>query len=108
MKLPISALLACAIGATSFGAFAGEVQNTCEKPVSPNAQSSEHVIKYFNRRMTSYKSCIDTYVAERRMFANSSQDRAEAEKANNDADAAVKEYNDLVEEIIQKQATKNE
>ncbi|HEX7645603.1 MAG TPA: hypothetical protein VF472_25650 [Burkholderiaceae bacterium] len=108
MKPPISALLACVIGTLSVCVLADEVKNTCEKPVPPNIQSSDHVIKYFNRRMAAYKTCTDAYAEERRTFAKLSKDPEQAQKANNDAEAAIKEFNELVEEVNQRQASKDE
>jgi hypothetical protein len=82
--------------------FADELpKHSCNKPTIPNAQASEVVIKYFNKHMAEYKTCIDKFVTEQRAIvtANQNTDAAKASRSHDAAEAAIKEYNAYIEEI---------
>jgi hypothetical protein len=72
-------------------------KHNCEKPSLPNVQSSETVVKYFNKRLASYKVCIDKFVAEQRDIAKTNPDPVQANQAFEAAESAIKEYNDLIQ-----------
>jgi hypothetical protein len=96
----ITTTLLLSVLATS--AFAQEApKNPCHQPVMPNAQSSDMVIKYFNKHMLEYKSCIDIFVAEQRAIvkANETTDAPKAKQAFDAAEVAQKEYNAMVDEL---------
>jgi len=94
--ITISILLA----ALSANAFADDApKNPCAQPAMPNEQSSDIVVKYFNKHMAQYKACIDKFVGEQRAIAQASQstDVAKANQAVDAAEAAQKQYNDMIE-----------
>jgi hypothetical protein len=99
MKFLLSAL---ALGVMAASAHADDGV-PCTKPVIPNRQASDQVIKMFNKRNEAYKVCIKKYVDEKRAIvdAEKDKDRAKAEKANGDAEAAIKEFNAYSEEAAQ-------
>ena len=76
-------------------------KSTCQRPVTPNTQSSDLVIKMYNKRMVAFKACTDKFVEDRRAFGkeNATKDAPAAQAAYDAADAAVKEYNAAVDEF---------
>ncbi|HEY8026243.1 MAG TPA: hypothetical protein VIF60_16885 [Burkholderiaceae bacterium] len=102
MKSIIFALAAFAAAGSAYADDANT--NPCKAPVTPTAQSSEIIIKLFNKRLTAYKKCIDTFVEERRAVVKESTDQAKAAAAYEAAEAAQKEYNALIDEVNAKSA----
>jgi hypothetical protein len=81
-------------------AFADDLpKHDCQQPVLPNAQSSESVVKYFNKRLATYKACIDKFVEEQRAIAKQATDTAKANQAFEAAEVAQKEYNAIADEL---------
>ncbi|MBV8667429.1 MAG: hypothetical protein JO269_13190 [Burkholderiaceae bacterium] len=72
----------------------------CKKPVIPNPQASDTVIKMFNKRYDAYKVCIKKYVDEQHAIVDSEKDKnmEKARSANDAAEAAIKDYNAFSEE----------
>jgi hypothetical protein len=95
-SLPISLLLL----ALAAPAFADDLpKHNCQQPVLPNAQSSETVVKFFNKRFATYKTCIDKFVEEQRSISKNTTDVAKANQAFEAAEAAQKEYNAMADEL---------
>ena len=80
-------------------AVAQDAPNPCHQPVMPNSQSSDTVIKYFNKHMLEYKACIDKYVEEQRAIAKQTADPTKSNLAFAAAEAAQKEYNAMVDAL---------
>jgi len=100
MKSVIFAITAAVAFAAAAPAFADDPNKSpCQAPVTPTAQSSDLVIKLFNKRMVAYKKCIDTFVEDRRSFEKQSTDPVQAAAAHQAAEAAQKEYNAIVDEM---------
>jgi hypothetical protein len=99
MKSLILALISCAFIGQALADDANK--HSCQRPVTPNMQSSDTVIKLFNKRMVKYGACIDKFVTERRAYSKEMEkaDPTKASEAWEAAEAAQKEYNSLVEEV---------
>src|ERR1700758_234091 len=96
MKFLLSAL-ALSVLATS--AHADDAY-PCITPVIPNRQASEQVVKMFNKRNEAYKTCVKKYVDGQHAIVDAEKDKDhdKAQKANDAAEAAIKEYNAYSEE----------
>lgn len=96
MKFLLSAL-ALSVLATSAHADNGV---PCTVPVIPNRQASDSVVKIFNKRFDTYRTCIKKYVDDQHAISNSEKDK-DADKsklANDNAEAAIKEFNAFADE----------
>ena len=96
MKFLLSAL-ALSVLATSAHADNGA---PCTVPVIPNRQASDSVVKIFNKRFDTYRTCIKKYVDDQHAISNSEKDK-DADKskfANDNAEAAIKEFNAFADE----------
>ena len=102
MRLTIFVLIVGLTIATT--AAADTPKNSCSKPIVPNKMASDTSLKSFNRRMDTYKKCINEFVAERREFADHSTDKAAAAEAYKVAEAAILEFNDLAKELKERNA----
>jgi hypothetical protein len=98
MKFLLSTL-ALSVLATS--AYADDV-TPCKVPVIPNRQASDQIIKIFNKRYETYKACIKKYVDEKHAIVDAEKDKDhdKAQRANDEAEAAIKEYNAVSEEAM--------
>lgn len=102
MRLTVFALIAGLTIATA--AAADAPKNPCSRPVVPNKMASETSLKSFNRRMDTYKKCINEFAAERREFADHTTDKAAAAEAYKVAEAAILEFNELAKELNDRNA----
>lgn len=75
------------------------IKHSCEKPVIPQAQSSEIIVKSFQKKMAKYKSCIDKFAEEQRAAAQTDKNPGAAQAHLDAAEAAIAEYNDQVQAI---------
>ncbi|HSY28053.1 MAG TPA: hypothetical protein VK832_11150 [Burkholderiaceae bacterium] len=97
MKFAVLTLLASlSIGSA---AAADAPKNPCNRPVVPNSQASDMVMKAFNKHMETYKTCISDFVAERKAFAEHTKDSAAANEAHDAAEAAIADFNDQIKEL---------
>lgn len=98
MKFLLSAL-ALSVVATS--AYADDAA-PCKQPVIPNRQASDQVIKMFNKRNDAYKACVKKYVDDQHAIVDAEKDKdyEKAKKANDAAEAMIKEYNAYSEEAM--------
>ena len=96
MKFLLSALALSVIATSAYA----DNTNPCTKPVIPNRQASDQLVKMFNKRFDTYKACIKKYVDEQRAVVASEKDKDpnKANQANEAAEAAIKEYNEFAEE----------
>ena len=106
MRLTVFALIAGFTIATA--AAADAPKNPCSKPVVPNKMASDTTMKSFNRRMDTYKKCVNEFVAERREFADHATDKAAAAEAYKVAEAAILEFNDFAKELNDRNAGDSE
>jgi hypothetical protein len=97
MKSKAIILLACMWTAQVFADDA--TKNPCVLPVQPNQQASEMVVKAFNKHLTVYTACIKKFVDDQRAISKNSTDPAKAQQANDAAEAAIVEYNALMENV---------
>ncbi|MET3106872.1 hypothetical protein AAKU67_002376 [Oxalobacteraceae bacterium GrIS 2.11] len=94
----ISALLLIGLFCTL--TYADEsVKHTCKQPVIINPQSSDVVIKYFNKHVAEYKSCIEKFVEAQRNIAKNEPDKNKQVAANEASETAVKEYNEFFAQL---------
>ena len=87
---------------------ADTITSSCEKPILPNKQSSEMVIKGFNKRMISYKKCVDQFASEQIRISNESKDPVESQRASDAAATAINEFNQLFKEVVELQGSSEE
>ena len=92
MKYLLSILSATFLLSTS--AMADEpVKHPCNIPVVPIPQASDVVVKYFNKHVLEYKTCIAKFVEEQSAISKSNPDPVIANAAHDAAEATIKEYN---------------
>jgi hypothetical protein len=100
MKFAVLTLIAAlSVGSA---AAADAPKNPCSRPLVPNRQASDMIMKSFNKHMDVYKACISDFVAERRAFAEHAKDSAAAAEAHDAAEAAIVEYNDQIRELTER------
>ena len=81
-------------------ALANEPQKTaCNQPTIPQPLASDLVIKYFDKHVLQYKACITKFVDEQTAISKTSTDVAVANAAHDAAEAAIKESNDFIAAI---------
>jgi len=81
-------------------AFAGEQTNSeCKIPTIPIPQASDVVVKYFNKHREAYEKCINKFVKEQQEIVKTEKDVAKANAAHDAAEAAIKEYNNFMAEL---------
>ncbi|MET3106874.1 hypothetical protein AAKU67_002374 [Oxalobacteraceae bacterium GrIS 2.11] len=81
-------------------AFAGdEATSGCKTPTIPIAQASDVVVKYFNKHREAYEKCITKFVTEQQEIVKSEKDVAKANAAHDAAEAAIKEYNNFMAQL---------
>lgn len=97
MKFAVFALVA---GIAAGNVMAADApKNPCSKPVIPNKMASDMVMNSFNKHMTTYKKCINDFVADQRSTAEHSTDPAVASSAHDAAEAAIVEYNQQIKDL---------
>ena len=81
-------------------ALAGDVaHHTCVQPVIPQALAQDYILKLFDRKTTTYKDCINKFIDEQRKIYQTSNDVATANLAHDAAETAIKEYNNFLEQV---------
>lgn len=75
-------------------AFADQpLASNCKQPTIPNPQSSDMVVKFFNKHHEEYSKCIDKFVKEQQAIYKGSTDPVVSSAAHDAAEAAIKEFN---------------
>jgi hypothetical protein len=75
-------------------------KNPCKPPVMPNDQSSDIVVKYFNKHWKEYEACVNKFVTEQRDIANNTtNETTKRQQAWDAAEAAQKEHNSMVDAL---------
>jgi len=72
------------------------VKPDCQQPIVPIANASEIVTKMFEKRGKAYEKCIDKFVKEQQAISAGNTDVAKANAAHDAADLAIKEYNEFM------------
>lgn len=75
------------------------VTNNCKQPAIPQPLASDLVVKYFDKHVLQYKACITKFVADQTAISKTSKDVAAANAAHDAAEAAIKEANDFIAAI---------
>lgn len=95
-----SALLLLCAGLVSFHVCAEElITNDCKAPNIPIPQASDVVVKFFNKRVETFKKCIEKFVDEQRSASKTTTDVTKANMAHDAAERATKQYNDFMAEL---------
>lgn len=86
----------------------GSVAPDCKIPTIPAPGSAPLVVKYFDKHMAEYKKCINKYVDDKRAASTKTADVTLANKAHDEAEAAIAEYNGVMEELNSRNADAGE
>jgi len=96
-----------------FSAAAGAQEITkpsCKQPPMPSDQSSDMVVKYFNKHRIEYDKCMNKFVDEQKAIvaANEKTDPAKAKQAYDSAEAALKELNAFIDALNEHSKTQDD
>jgi hypothetical protein len=83
-------------------------KHECQQPVIPMETASDVVRKYFEKKHKKYSECITKFVDEQSAIAKNSTDVAKANQAHDAAEAAIKEYNDFMAILTERETRMHE
>jgi hypothetical protein len=97
-----SLALAMILSVMSSATMAQEIiKPPCHQPPMPNDQSSDTVVKFFNKHRMEYQACMEKFADEQKALVETygKTDPAKANIAHESAEAALKEYNAFVDAL---------
>jgi hypothetical protein len=86
-------------------AMASDTPSGCAQPIIPAAQASDVINKLFDKRHKAYKACIDKFVEEKQAISKNAADVPTANAAHDAVGAAIKEYNDFIAALNERNAS---